>query len=116
VSGCPPKTLCCGPFLAGEHPDPITYTFLDAAGAPIDLQGYQVRFCWAERWTGPVGDANAQTIDAPGGTVSYDWGHSDLAAPGQYTALFWAEKGNQRRYASLPIRFDVVAAACGAAA
>lgn len=114
MTGCRQEILCCGPFVAGEQPDPITYSFLDADGQPIDLQGFQVQWCWAERWAGPVGEANAQTIDAAGGRVEYDWGQSDLALPGRYTGFFWATKGNQRVYASLPIRFDVHAAACAA--
>lgn len=112
MTACTQATLCCGPFTAGEIPDPLVYRFLNAAGDPIDLQGYQVRFCWAERWVGPVGDENAQTTDAADGEVTYQWAADDLLAPGRYTGLFWATKANQSRYASLPIAFDVLAAGC----
>lgn len=108
---CRQTPLCCGPFTAGEVPDPLAYRFQQADGSPIDLQGFQARFCWAERW-GPGGEGNAQTTDAAGGEVTYSWQDGDLATPGRYVGYFWVEKGNQIRYASLPIGFDVLAAAC----
>ena len=111
MSRCTQDALCCGPFMAGEIPDALSYRFLRADGSPVDLQGFQARFCWAERW-GPGGSGNAQTTDAVNGEVTYTWGAADIAAPGRYTGHFWVEKGNQTRYASLPIRFDVLAAAC----
>lgn len=110
--GCGVQVLCCGPFIAGEIPDPLAYTYLQADGQPIDLQGYQVKFCFAERWMGQMKQGNAQTLDPAGGTVSYGWAATDLALPGRYLGMFWASKANQRSYASLPIRFDVAAALC----
>jgi BppU N-terminal domain len=109
---CRQAPLCCGPFVAGEIPDPLVYQFQNADGSPIDLQGYQVQFCFAEQWGGQVREANAQTLDAAQGTVTYDWAATDLALPGRYLAMFWAKKAAQRYYASVPIRFDVAFALC----
>jgi BppU N-terminal domain len=107
---CRQAPLCCGPFTAGETPDPLRYRFLDGAGDPIDLTGADAAFCFAERWggvkTGPA------TVDAAAGAVTYSWAAGDLADPGRYTGHFWVELDDGRVFASLPIRFDVLFPAC----
>jgi hypothetical protein len=104
---CPPQRLCTGPFVAGEVPDPIVYQFQDAAGAPIDLTGFAaLTWCWAERWGGAQARP-AEAVDPAQGTVRYVWGADDLDSPGQFTGHFWATQEGGRRYASVPIRFDV---------
>jgi hypothetical protein len=114
---CGPTTLCCGPFVAGEIPDPVVYSFQKADGSPLPLDGYTAWFCWAERWGG-AGQADAQVSDAAGGEVTYAWTGGELAAPGRYTGQFWVDRPGSppSRYASLPIRFDVYAPVCAAPA
>jgi hypothetical protein len=112
MTTCAVAPLCCGPFLAGEVPDPIAYRFLQADGSAIDVSGYTVSFCWAERWGGAAARVG-QVTDGPAGEVTYTWQPGDLASPGQYTALFWAtDPDSAPRYASVPIRFDVAFPAC----
>jgi hypothetical protein len=109
---CAQDPLCCGPFTAGEVPDPLAYSFLRADGSPIPLGGFTTSFCWSEKWGGAEARP-AQLTDAQGGTVTYAWQPGDLDTPGQYTGLFWAtDADGAPRYASVPIRFDVHWPAC----
>jgi BppU N-terminal domain len=113
VSRCPAATVCCGPFTLSEVPDPLVYQFQDADGAPLDLTGFTtLSFCWAERWGGAQARVAELVDEATAGTVRYVWDDGDLDTPGQYTGLFWVTQPGGRRYASVPIRFDVRTASC----
>ena len=113
MTRCAPDRLCCGPFVAGEIPDPLVYRFLNADGSPKDLTGYTASFCWAERW-GAAGGGDASITDAPDGEVTYTWAAGDLATPGRMTGQLWVEQAGGARYASVPIAYDVHAGVCAA--
>lgn len=115
MSSCPPQTLCCGPFAAGEVPDPLVYSFQKADGSPLPIAGFAAMFCWAERW-GPGGQSGASVSNGPAGEVTYTWQAGDLARPGRYQGQFVVTQpgGSGRRYASLMIAFDVLAGVCAA--
>jgi hypothetical protein len=109
---CPAATVCCGPFTVSEVPDPLLYQFQDAAGAPLDLTGFgTVSWCWAERWGGAQA-RTAEVTDPAQGLTRYVWAEGDLDSPGQFTGHFWVTQAGGRRYASVPIRFDVRWPAC----
>ena len=115
MTTCHQTPLCCGPFVVGERPDPLRYVFLDSAGAPIDLTGYVASFCWAEAW-GEVGTGPAEVTDPTGGEVTYTWQPAALASPGRFTGQVWVDDSGGRRYASVPVRYNIAAGICEPAA
>lgn len=68
-----------GPYCNGERPEPLSYTFLDADGDPIDLTGYTATFRLSIN--GATGESNAATVTTPAsGLVTYTWAADDLVA------------------------------------
>lgn len=97
--------VAIGPYVVGEKPPPLEYSFLDSNGAPIDLSGYSAEFVYKEA------DSAAITVGAavstPGtGTVEYVWIGTEFANAGSYRAEFWTGNGTNR-YASLILVFQV---------
>jgi hypothetical protein len=102
---CRRQTVCLGPFVAGEIPDPLVYEFLDADGNPMDLTGYTASFAYAELWGTP---AAVRSAVADGSTVTYTWQASDLAVPGRYHGELWTgEADGIPAYASVQLRWNV---------
>ncbi len=97
-----------GPYVVGEKPPPLVYTFLDSAGAPIDLTGYAVRFTY-RHVDGTATEAAAAVTDAAGGKITYTWTGPEIATPGDHWAEIWA--GNTaNRFCSLRLEYNVRAA------
>lgn len=94
-----------GPYVVGEKPPPLVYTFLDSSGLAINLTGYAAKFTYRET-DGSAVEASA-TVSAPtSGEVTYTWTGVEFLTSGHYQAEFWAGNGTNR-YASLLLQFDV---------
>lgn len=94
-----------GEYVLGEIPDPLSYSFLDSTGAPIDLTAYAAWFEWQER-DGAVGQGSAVVTAPASGTVTYTWTGAEFTTAGSYTAYFWTGNGTNR-LASVPVKFTV---------
>jgi hypothetical protein len=97
--------VSAGPYVAGEKPAPLTYTFLDSTGAPLDLSGYTAKFIVRERFGAPT-TYDAVVTTPASGIVTYTWTGAEFPTSGQYTAEVWAGNG-VLRYDSVLIKFDV---------
>jgi hypothetical protein len=96
-----------GPYVVGEKPVPLTYTFLDSNGNALDLTGYTAKFSIHES-LGVVSTSLNAVVNAPptAGVVQYTWAGTEFPTPGHYRARFWT--GNlAQRFASILITFDV---------
>lgn len=94
-----------GPFVAGEKPDPLTYTFLDDNGAAINLTGFTAKLNIREKWGSAV-QYNA-TVSAPeSGKVTYAWTGAEFPTAGRYYVEMWVGN-NTLRYDSLLIEITV---------
>jgi hypothetical protein len=101
-----------GPYVMGEKPAPLTYQFLDSAGAPINLTGWTAKFSYQEH-DGPAVTANAAITDGPNGKATYTFSGAEFYSAGRYRAQMWV--GNTaNRFASVDIDFNV-AVSVGAA-
>ena len=100
--------IILGPYVVGEEPAPLDYTFLDSAGAPLDLTGYTAAFRCREKFTDGVFSAAAAIPTGTDGLVEYTWSGSEFPTSGHYFAELWAGNGTNR-FASLRIQFDVAA-------
>lgn len=105
-------TTTIGPYTTGEIPPPLTVTFTDSDGDPIDLDGYQAR--WVTRARGSDTEATAVAVVDPDqqantGQVTYTWVVGDLDTEGVYRGEMWVGNGTNR-YASELFEFDVRAA------
>lgn len=95
------------PYVVGEIPLSITYTFTDASGNAVDLSAYESAwFSWIERF-GTGRQAAAAVTNAAQGVVAYTWSEGDIDGPGNYRAQFWVEDDHTNRLASADIRFTV---------
>jgi hypothetical protein len=94
-----------GPYVVGEKPPPLIYTFLDSAGTAINLTGYTAKFTYREANGSPT-EASASVTTPLAGAVTYAWTGSEFPTPGHYQAEFWAGNATNR-YTSLLLLFDV---------
>lgn len=96
-----------GPYVVGEKPVPLLYTFLDSNGNVIDLTGYTAKFAIHESLGLTSGTLNATVNNPPtAGVVQYTWAGTEFLTPGHYRARFWV--GNlAQRFASVLITFAV---------
>jgi len=90
-------SISIGPFVAGEVPEGLEYTFLDSDGVAIDLTGFTATFHLK------IGEAEADDLlatvsDPTEGTVTHTWLEGELTA-GALRAEFFVENGTNR-YAS----------------
>ena len=103
-------TIEIGPYVVGEIPIPLEYTFVDSDGVPLHLNGFTVRF---QRGEIDGGFVNAVTVNAtltngPGGVVTYDWTAADFPHPGRFGGMFFVGNGTNR-YASWLITWTTCA-------
>lgn len=94
-----------GPYVVGEKPPPLEYTFQNSAGAAINLTGYTAKFKY-QRTDDSATEANATVSDAVAGKVTYTWTGPEFATPGDYWAEVWVGNGTNR-YASLRLEYTV---------
>lgn len=86
-------------LTAGERPDPIAHTFLEAdSGDVIDLSGWAVTATWVHVETGATGTITG-TVDGPAGTALVTLSDASMATPGVVELTVWAGNGTLR-YAS----------------
>lgn len=97
-----------GPYVTGEKPPPLNYTFLDSTNAPINLTGYTAKVNVRERY-GAATQYNATVSTPASGVVTYAWTGSEFPTPGSYQAEIWVGNG-VTRYDSILLKFDVRAA------
>lgn len=90
-------TIEVGPFVAGEKVGELRYTFLDSAGAAIDLTGYTVKFHY-QRHGGTATTGNGVLVTAASGIVGYTLAAADLATAGVYKSHFEVGNGTNRYY------------------
>lgn len=103
-------TVEIGPYVVGEIPPPLEYTFLDSAGVAINLTGFTAKFQRAEivgTFVNPV-TLNATVTDAVNGKVTYTWTAADFPSPGHYGGMFFVGNG-VNRYASWLITWTTCA-------
>lgn len=95
-----------GPYVMGEKPPPLEYSFLDSDGAPINLTGYTATLR-IQRTDAAAYTEMTATVSAPTqGTVTHTWTGSEFGSAGTYWLEFWA--GNTtNRYASQRLETDV---------
>jgi hypothetical protein len=94
-----------GPYVVGEKPPELRYSFLGSDGAPLDLTGYSAKFLIREKY-GTAVTLNATVTVPTSGTVAYTWTGAEFPSPGEYSAEFWTGDGTHR-YASVLITFNV---------
>ena len=103
-------TIEIGPYVVGEVPIPIEYTYVDSAGAPINLVGYTAVFQRGEidgAFVNAVTQIAAIT-DAANGKVTYTWTAADFLHPGRFGGMFFVGNGTNR-YASWLITWTTCA-------
>lgn len=100
-------SITIGPYVVGEIPTPLEYTFLESDGTAMDLSGYTAKFV-----TRPsddpsaVAEFTAQVTNPTGGVVTYAWDGTEILTPGNHWAEFWV--GNTtNRFASLRMSYSV---------
>lgn len=91
-------TVEIGPYVVGEIPPPLEYTFLDSNGVAINLTGYSVRFQRAEMLNvfANAVTMNANLTDAVNGKVTYNWTAADFPYPGKFVGMFFVGNGISR--------------------
>ena len=98
--------IVIGPYVVGEIPSPLEYSFLDSAGQPINLTGYTAKLVVRPTDSNTPASYGA-TVSAPlAGTVTYTWDGTELAQPGPHWAEVWVGNGTNR-FASLRLEFTV---------
>ena len=103
-------TVEIGPYVVGEIPPPLEYTFLDATGAAINITGYAARFQQAEIDGGFTNatTSNAVVTDGANGKVTFTWTAANFAHPGRFGGMFFVGNGTNR-YASWLITWTTCA-------
>ena len=95
-----------GPYVVGEKPAPLEYTFQESDGSAMDLTGYTAKFIVRPADGTPATTYNASVTNPAGGVVTYTWDGTEFAAPGKHWAELWV--GNTtNRYASLRLEYRV---------
>lgn len=95
------KFIEIGPWIVGETPEPLNYTFLNANNELIPLTGYTGVFQF--RTSAGVTERAATLI---GSTATFTWTGTDLATPGVHEGVFWVGNGTHR-FASIPFIYRV---------
>jgi hypothetical protein len=102
------SSVTIGPYVVGGKPPPLVYTFLDSAGAAINLTGYTAVFNF--RPVDGTATVGAATVTTPlTGQVTHTWTGAEFEAPGDHWAEFWV--GNTtNKFCSLRLEYSVRAA------
>lgn len=95
-----------GPYVMGEKPPPLEYTYLDCNGVRIDLTGYSVLLRVQRTDSTSYLELSALLSDGPNGVVAHAWTGSEFLTPGPHWLEFWAGNG-VNRYASTRLRAEV---------
>jgi hypothetical protein len=96
-----------GPYVVGEIPAPLEYTFLESDGSAVDLLGYTAEFI-----TRPTDDVSAVSVypaavtDPANGVVTYTWDGTELESPGRHWCELWVGNGTNR-FASVRMEYGV---------
>lgn len=98
-------SVTIGPYVVGEKPPALAYSFLDSGGAAINLTGYTAKFNVREKY-GTATQYNASVTTPLSGTVTYAWTGAEFPTAGEYQAEFWAGNGTNR-FDSILIKFEV---------
>lgn len=101
--------VTAGPYVVGEKPAPLVYSFLDANGVAINLAGYTVTFTYRRGDDSVAVTGSASVTGAATGQVTATWGTAPFPEPGRYYAEFWVDN-SVNRFASVLITFVVRAA------
>lgn len=86
------------PLQAGEIPEALTHTFLDADGAAMNLIGFTASATWEHRGTGTTGTLTCTNGDSTG-AITATVTAAAVASPGIVDVVIWVGNG-ARRYAS----------------
>lgn len=95
-----------GPFVVGEKPAPLQYTFQDSNGNALNINGYAVKFSVREQFGTPSIFDGVLISGGNTGIVQYSWTGAEFPTAGSYFAEFWVGNGTQR-FASWLITFSV---------
>lgn len=93
--------LTIGPFVMGEKPSALQYTYLDTNNVAIDITGYVARIMFREKDSVTPITRNATVVTPTGGIVSYAWQGDEFATPGHYLIQFWIGNGATRLASAL---------------
>ena len=92
-----------GPFIAGEIPAPLSYSFTNADNEPLFIDSFVTKYQY-KRLDGPGPVTVNATVDA--NTTTHIWGENEIAEPGIYEAVFWVSD-QATRFASIPFIYRV---------
>lgn len=98
-------TVAAGPYVVGEKPPALAYTFKDSQNIAINLTGFTAKFIVKHADSSAV-TYNATVTTPASGIVSYTWTGAEFPLPGSYQAEFWAGNGTSLRYCSVMIKFE----------
>lgn len=98
-------SVSIGPYVCGEKPVPLQYTFQDSNGVAMDLTGYTAEFEVRES-LGVATFFPATVVDPANGVAQHVWTADEYPTPGHYRARMWVGNTTQR-FASVLILFDV---------
>lgn len=101
------KPVTIGPYVVGEKPAALSYSFLDSSGAPINITGWTVKFQCQERY-GSVFYGSGTVTAGASGTATYVWTGAEFPTAGTYRGQMWVGNGTNR-FASVDIKFTVAA-------
>jgi hypothetical protein len=98
--------ITVGPYVVGEIPAPLEYTFQESDGSAMDLTGYTAKFLVRPSDGGPAVELDATVSTPLAGQVTYTWDGTELEQPGPHWAQIWVGDGTNR-FASLRLEFSV---------
>lgn len=104
-------SITIGPYVSGEKPAPLEYTFKDATGAAINLTGYSAKFNYRPADGSLAAAQGNATVSATptDGKVTYTWTGAEFSQPGAWWAEVWV--GNTtNKLCSLRLEYTVRAA------
>jgi hypothetical protein len=85
-----------GPYVAGEIPEPLEYTFKDWDLAAVDLSaGFTAKLTWSVNG-GDQEEREADVTDPSDGVVTYVWVEGDLDTAGTMRGQITVQNGTNR--------------------